>query len=233
MNYVVVTSALVSASVLAACTSAATCDFSDGSYPDEGTCVRVSVSASVGAPFDRIELFYGAPQASQIQLAPITPELLADGDVPTSFDLGLVSRQPGASDLAQAQTLFDDEFWEFYPAEAAEVGVVAWSGSNAVGAGVATLVFSTPSSGRRLDAALVLAPPTAVEVWGRTDTARSDGADAVNDCARIETPTITHYYVRDNDQDCDGTPDASDCRPDDYCDPSDTSAASVAACTCP
>ena len=232
---------------LVGCTSAdTTCnDTSDGSYPEEGYCIRVDVAATNG--FDKIELLFGAPGAEapdawiSTAVAPTTPALVASGDgSPTSFDVvPLISDElyvRGDETVDQtyvgtfaSSTSFKYEGWELY--EWSSVIVLGFSDGAITGAGYASFATS-------FDVSVGLAAGTDVETWGLPGAWVGTGGDPESwdsgGCARITDASsgITHFVLRAGDYDCDAVQDNMDCKPAVYCDPRDTSAARIAACAC-
>jgi hypothetical protein len=237
--------------VLVGCTSDdTTCNHtSDGSYPEEGYCIRLDVAAGTG--FDKIELLFGGPGAeapdtwTSTAVAPTTPALIETGEgAPTSFDVvPLIDDDPyvrGDETVDQTQlgtfapssglaTTFTYEGWQLY--EWDSVVVVGFTDGAISGAAYASFATS-------FDVSLELATGTDVETWGLPGAWVGTGGDANSwgsgGCARITDASsgITHYVLRAGDYDCDGVEDSMDCQPAAYCDPTDTSAASVAACAC-
>ena len=199
---------------------------SDGSFPEEGYCHVTTISSPVS--FDRLDFYLSRQVGSGA--APETPDILNGSPVPTTFEIDPINGLGGTVTFSSnAKPVLRDEYTDEYWVldEQHTIGVVAYAGGELVGANGATFVLTNGSVPRTLEASITLLDTKDVELWGMPDPVLGLA------CLRFATGTTTHFMVHSGDQDCDGFPDGSDCKPESYCDPAATTPAAIAACTCP
>lgn len=184
----------------------------------------LTLALSAPSPFDRVLVFARGVELGGNAIA--TPGLLAANvKVPATASVWASGVSFPRADLASAATSYT------YTYSQAEVGFTLQ--------GVAAIAREAPAGSSfafgetmfsqdvaSYHASLGLHVGVSTELWGPPGAAQPE-------CLRVESGGTTEYIVTEGDRDCDGQPDAIDCRPDAYCDPTATSTGAQSGCACP
>ena len=183
----------------------------------------LTLQLSAPQPFDRVFVFGRGVELGGNAIA--TPTLLAQGYAPAATaTVWASSLDLPSADLDSAQSSY------IYHYASAEVGFTL-DGAAAIvrvepaGSSFAFGEVAFTQDVAKYQASVPLHSGVSTELWGPPGATQPQ-------CLRVESGGTTEYIVTLDDRDCDGQPDAVDCQPDAYCDPSATSAAALAACTC-
>ena len=184
----------------------------------------LTLQLSAPQPFDRVFVFGRWTELGGDAIA--TPTLLAQSYAPAvNASVWASSVDLPSADLSSAQSSY------IYRYSSAEVGFTL-DGAAAIarvepaGSSFAFGEVAFTQDASKYQAVVPLHSGVSTELWGPPGSPQPT-------CLRVESGGTTEYIVTLGDRDCDGQPDAIDCQPSAYCDPTATSSAARAACTCP
>ena len=178
---------------------------------------------SAPSPFDRVFVFARGTELGGDAIA--TPTLLAQGvPPPTTATVWASGVSFPRADLSSAQTSYTYRYQSVETGFSLD-GIAAIARVEPAGSSFAFGEAMFPADTAAYSATVPLHAGVSTELWGPPGAAQPE-------CLRVESGGTTEYIVIEGDRDCDGQPDAIDCQPNAYCDPSAKSTDGQAACSC-